>query len=343
MKISRDQHLVNQIIFVDGLPGAGKSLFSWLLDSFERVEKYDYTEIIEVFCELHYLNKLTLDTASAMINMFADLKLYNNMMGRQVNVRPNDESSIFAFPETKLYIDRIFSEGDASVLDKIKENKPILNFDTHHLLALSDPIFAAFGKRAYFIEVVRHPAYMIKQLYTSTMKDLINNVRYWCIHIDYKGSPIPYWVDGYEDIFIKSNDVEKAVLFINYYQQKVEKFKKIHRNDDFNIHTISFEKFVLDPDKRLDNLLKFIKTKKTKHTDKVLLKQKVPRIKTVDTLDLEIYRRVGGYSESIEGFTEKEELDLRKDWTKEKVDQKIFKLFLDLCDRYEQNIWKPVN
>ena len=126
MKISRNNSIVEEILFVDGLPGTGKTLFSWILPTFDRIEKLDWSEIIETYCELWYLDKISLNTASSMIKMFADLKIYNEMMGRQVNFRPSDQSSVFWAPDPKIYFDRIFSEGDAEALNKIGLDRAVV-------------------------------------------------------------------------------------------------------------------------------------------------------------------------------------------------------------------------
>ena len=61
------------------------------------------------------LDKLDDDAAKAMVRMMSDHKIYQNMMGRDVNFRYSDLSSVFQNPKPLRYIRRIFSEGDMEV------------------------------------------------------------------------------------------------------------------------------------------------------------------------------------------------------------------------------------
>ena len=47
VQIIRKSHLAEKVVFIDGLPGCGKTLFSSLLSAFDRVEKITYSYEIE--------------------------------------------------------------------------------------------------------------------------------------------------------------------------------------------------------------------------------------------------------------------------------------------------------
>jgi len=130
--LSRKSHLAEKIIFVDGLPGCGKTLFSNIISSMDRVELLSYTYEIEHFCALHSLGKMPIDAAINMIRIHTDLKLYNTMMGRDVNFRPADLSSAIKNHDTEKYFKRIFSPGDEIIPEKIRKERPILNFSSHY-------------------------------------------------------------------------------------------------------------------------------------------------------------------------------------------------------------------
>ena len=166
IQIVRSPYLANKIIFIDGLEGCGKTLFSTLVSSFDRVEKLTYSYEIEHICTLLELKKIDSDAAETMVKMLTDLILYNTMMSREVNFRPSDLSSIFKHHNFKNYIKRAFLKGDSSVPDRINKEKPILALTVHKLLLSSSPIFKALEDRVCFVEIVRHPLYMIIHKHT---------------------------------------------------------------------------------------------------------------------------------------------------------------------------------
>ena len=267
-EIIRNGYLAEKIVIVDGLPGCGKSMLSRIVASFDRVELLNYAFEIEFICRLKELNKITGDATISLIKMFTDHKLYQTMMGRETNFRYSDISSVFNDSSPLRYFKRIFSFGDIgmSIPDKIKREKPILNLVTHDLLGCSLPIIQALENRLVFIEVVRHPLYMIIQQ-TLNMERLLDNPRDILVNFKYNNKQLPYYAKGWEDLFLKSNNVEKSI-YRNY--ECIKKTNLIRNeivNSNFsNLLTIPFENFVFNPNiymKKIEKLLESLIVDKT--------------------------------------------------------------------------------
>ena len=192
-KITRSKYLANSVVVVDGFPGCGKTLFGPIISSLSRVEIMQYIFEIEFICRLSFLNKIDKVSASALISMLTDHKLYQTMMGRDTNFRFSDLSGVFKNPFPLRYFKRIFSEGDMKIPEIIETERPILNFVAHDLLSYSEPLLEAIGKRLTYIEVVRHPLYMVIQQ-TLNMERLYTNVdpRDIQIYYDYNKFFLPF-------------------------------------------------------------------------------------------------------------------------------------------------------
>lgn len=339
-KIIRNESLNKKVIFVDGLPGNGKTLFSSIIQSFSNVEKLSYAEDIEIACALYELNKVSLNTASALIKNFSDFKIYNQMMSRDVNFRQSDLSSIFNYPNPQKYINRIFNKGDQSVIGQIKKENPILHYATHNILSYSQPIFNALGSNALFLDIRRHPAYMIKQLVIANFESLIGDVRNWTIHYESKKTAIPYYVRNWEDKFHKLNNIERAIFFIKHYIDLLSNFMEKNKEiSQKQILTIPFEPFVLNPNSFLIQMKSFLGVKSISNTNQVLSEQNIPRKKVAQGIDLEIYKRCG-WVDQIDGLSERDEINVRKEWVESQVNSSSNKIFLDLCNDYEKVFWK---
>ena len=143
LKLSRKNYFAEKVVFVDGLPGCGKTLFSSIISSMNKVELLSYSYEIEHICQLFFLGKIPIDAAKTMVRIQSDLKLYNTMMGRDVNFRPSDLSSVHNYYNPSKYHKRLDEVGDAAIPKKILDENPILNLSVHNLLAFSDPIWAA--------------------------------------------------------------------------------------------------------------------------------------------------------------------------------------------------------
>ena len=163
IEIFRKNNFKNQILIVDGQPGCGKSMFSKIIASMERVELASYLFELEFICRLNYFKKIKNDAAITMVQLLTDHKLYQSMMGREINFRYSDISSVFKDSNPLKYFLRIFQKGDQHINRKIKIEKPILNLTTHNILSVGEPLFLALKERLSIIEIVRHPLYMINQ------------------------------------------------------------------------------------------------------------------------------------------------------------------------------------
>ena len=119
----------------------------------------------------------------------------------------------------------MIEKGDELIPEKILNEKPILNIATHNMLAFSDPIFSALKKRACFIEVVRHPLYMIKQIHLN-MERLLNSPRNFNLFYEFNKKDVPAFAYGWENLFLNSNNMDKAIFYIQKISEKTIANKK---------------------------------------------------------------------------------------------------------------------
>jgi hypothetical protein len=331
-KVVRDSQLLESLVLVDGQAGCGKTLFTAIVAAMGRVELLNYSPELENICALRYLGKIQDDAAEAMIQIQADLILYETMMSRRTNFRPSDLSSTFRDVDFLKYVKRLFSKGDEVIPKRIKEEKPILHFATHNLLAFSEPILKAMGKRVVLIEVVRHPIYMLIQQ-TLNQINLVapaGTVRQFHIYIKYNDRQLPYWNSGQEELYLRSNPVERAIYEMQKLSELAESFKREFREDyGGQIVTVPFERFVLDPWPYMRRIEDLLATKVTSKTRKVMKKQNVPRGRISDGIPLNIYKRCGWEPPKKE-LSEQQELDKRRQYA---IDQGANEEAMEVLDR----------
>jgi len=335
MKTTRKVELVPKIVMVDGLPGCGKTMISRIVSSFDRVEKLTYALKMELVCQLWFLGKLDSETAQTMIRIHTDMSLYDLMMSRETNFRMKELSSVFMDVRPWRYIKRLFEKGEEAIPSKVQEERPILHLTTHQLLSMGRPLFDALGDRLVFIDMVRHPLYMIKQQ-TLNMEKLVTNVRYFNLHFEYNGQEIPSWAKGWEETFINSNDVEKAIYSIINIGNLIQENKNVLPVEfKDNIITIPFEDFVISPYDYISNIASKLDSAVTPLTSKIMRQQKVPRKKFADGIDLSIYRRCGWQKPEV-GNDESGEFAIRRNWVLEQISEKAMNDFDELCKDYER-------
>jgi len=275
MQLEKFNHFSNDIIFIDGIWATGKSVLAPVISGMDRVEKVKAEHIYEYICILHHFGKISPDAASWMLNTYADLSQYNNLVGREVNLRWRDDSGLAGNPDSYKYIKRLFgSEGDQKVAD-INNNNIALNVMSHMLLLVAAPVFEYFGDRAKIIEFVRHPLYMVRHWYTYLRA--FDSPREFTISFNHKGEKVPWFVAGWEDHFIEASAMDKALLSIIKLYEWLENATQEALANRRNILTLSFESLVLNPEKSLQNVSSFLGRAHHRRLSTVLRKQKIPR------------------------------------------------------------------
>lgn len=334
--IVRTGHLAETVVFIDGLPGCGKTMLSPIIAALDRAELLTFAYNIEYICALNHLGKIDHSAAKAMVGMSTDLQLYNTTMGREVNFRISDLSSVFNNSNRLRYFKRLFRKGDAETIRYIEEDKPILTLTTHNLLGISEPIFAALKQRATFIEVVRHPLYMIRQQ-ALNMEGFVGGPRDFTIYFEKDEKKYPFWAAGWEKEYDQANEVEKSVLSIQHTANMTKKNKiMLREKHDAKIVTIPFERFVIAPWPYMEEIEKTVGTEVTDITRKMMKKQRVPRKMYASGLDLKIYRRCG-WEPPQDGSNEQDEFDKRRRFAQQHCSPEIMGILEQLCQDYESN------
>ena len=344
INLDRKENLLNKVLIIDGQAGSGKTLFTQICGSLNNIEHYTYSTELENLCGLFFLKKITKDAVMSMIKIQLDQMIYEMMMGRRVNFRYSDVSGVFKSKNFFEYIKRILSAGDEKIPQVIHEKKPILHILTHNLLGHGEILFETLNDKLIFLEIIRHPLYMIIQQ-TYNQQNFYNNSgkkRQFHLCFSNNGEESFFWNKDYIKEFKECNPVERAILEINNFYLLTNYIKSKNINYKKNIETIVFEEFVLNPHVIMERLIKKLQTKKSNKTNKILKKNKVPRIKLADSIPLNIYKRCG-WQPPIKGLTEKEELNLRMDFViKNNARKKYVELIQKISYEYEKNYLKNI-
>ncbi|MBF0240365.1 MAG: hypothetical protein HQM12_21890 [SAR324 cluster bacterium] len=331
--IARNFHLAPKIVIVDGQPGCGKTMLSPIIAALDRVELMTYAFEIEHVCRLFHFEKITFDAAVALVRIFSDHKLYQAMMGREMNFRFNDLSSAFRTPNPWKYFLRLFQKGDTVIPDRIETQKPIQHFTTNNLLGYGEPVLQGLGERLTLVEVVRHPLYMIKQQ-ALNMKNLPSNPRDISIYFKHEDGQLPYYVAGWEELYEQSSFMERAIYNIYHLEQKAQ-VAYVHGipNSQITLIVVPFEKFVIDPDPYMKQFESSLETKVTWLTKREMKRQKVPRQMIADGINLNVYKRYDW--QPPQKKNEIEEYKIRREFAKQYANAKALDVLDQLCSEYE--------
>jgi len=260
---------------IDGLWGTGKSLLAPIVSGMNKVEKVKIEGIYEYVSWLFYLEKINKDAALWMLRTYADISQYHNVIGREVNLRWNDDSGLKYASNKLQIIRRIFGgEGDCFAKEIDRENIAFCPM-THMLMLTPELLAAAYGKRLKIVEMVRHPLYMITNY--KTYFERFDSPREGTISFTHNNTKVPWFARGWKDEFVQANYTERAVLCVTrlypWLNEKIETSKK----EGLDVLDLSFEEAVFETDKTLDKLMQFTGRNHHPNIKRILKKQMLPR------------------------------------------------------------------
>ena len=289
VRLIRNDHLTNNLLVLDGLTGTGKTMISSVLQSFDRVENGRFIYDLDYIAISSYLGAHREDSVCALLDLVVDWKLYDNLISREINLRPSDLSSIFRHPQWFEYIRRLFQKDGASATHRLELKNPIMMVITHQLALAMEPLRKQFRDRIKIVEMVRHPYYLLDH-WIAALDILSKTPRDFTVWVeDQTGAPVPWFAHEWRNRYWSLSSFDRAVLSIDSLSKHHNEMTSTKiQGTNF---VVPFESFVLRTDDYLTDLAKWIGTSTTKHTHKICRKQNLPRTNINAGLNKSIYRR----------------------------------------------------
>ena len=136
------KNLSNDIVLVTGFTSSGKSMLAPIVSS-KRSEKIMFNFILEQYPILQYMGKISVDTAKYLIDTI-DLMLYDNIIGRDVNFRFSDETSVWKTSNPKrVFLKDYLNEGKEA-FENLQNNSSLSVLATHNSVWHSKVYFEAY-------------------------------------------------------------------------------------------------------------------------------------------------------------------------------------------------------
>jgi len=270
--------LTGKLIFLGGITRCGKSFLCPIVSTFKKTEMFICNSVAENIYYLNYLKMINDQCAIYLFKHIYNEKIYNLNIGRDLNRRKFDYSSINKYKNLKIYLqrERSIEEGDIKIKDirTSKNNYPIM---FHDVLINPKFILKSFPKsKIIFIE--RDPVDLIfewkqKKYYGQ----FYSNPRNTTLSFDFKKKiSYPFWCKGHENQFAKLKNVYEKIIFLleNLYGIQKKNYLKYKKKHKKNILLIKFEKLVHQTDLELKKVEKFLNLKKSKFTASEIKNQK---------------------------------------------------------------------
>lgn len=287
MKLSLNAHKVNiDIVAVTGHTRSGKAIMLDTISSFKKFEKFNMDTAIEEAGSLLFTKKIDNLSAMYLVRKFMLMKLYYSCIGREVNFRKNDNTSIYSFRSPEKYLKRLrLKEGDKTFHNFLNQ-KPIYPLMIHYGILYSKLLFESFPKLK-IIQMEKNPfeiAYSwINKKYEGGFE---KKLRSTLLSLNYKKKHIPFYAYKNAKKYLSLNRFDRVVFVLEILDKiKKKKLNELNSKERKKYLEINHLDFVTNTNKVILKLKKFLNSETTQYTKKILKKNKCPRRIDITELD----------------------------------------------------------
>jgi hypothetical protein len=340
IKFERNISFPGKIVLLDGISGTGKTMIHRILDSYicNHPPKFSYT--IEQICTSYYCNKLEKDAAISLLKLQSDQIKYDMQIGREINLRKNDLSSIFKSVKKFSYLKKLIEDDGEFAVTEIQNHPKNIVLITHQLLGATQLFEDTFSDEFINLHAVRHPVYLFS--HWSTYVPLLgSSVRDLTIWKNEDGVILPWFFtnSALHGNYKTLEDGDKTlVCLIELVDGMVN--HHVRSKNKQNYLAIEFEKFVLDPFEIITKIDKIIGSSQKTSINKILGEEKIPRSHINSGKSLSIYKRYGSNSYKS-NLNHKDDYLAKLDFIKSQTSKLYFDRFKNSVSKYENlfDLW----
>jgi len=277
IKLHSGKKLVENVLLLDGITRSGKFLLGNVLQGIESIEHYQYLSILEHIPFLVRLNKLEVETAKAIIRCQIDNFTYDHMVGRNLNFRKIDKSSIYNVPNVKRYLDSLEKEDDRDAMNIIQSPDTYFPFIAHETLP-NMGIFFDIYPQLKVVHIERDPVDLAYSWYKRGLgKRWVNDPKIFTIAIEGPTGPRPWFFNDWAKEYEKLPEMDRIIHSLsNVVKMSKDSYKALNPRQKEKIYFTTYEELVSNIDNEAKGFAKFFQKKISVDMEKIKQKEMLP-------------------------------------------------------------------
>lgn len=277
ISLYKRERLVDNVMLIEGITRAGKFLMGNILDGFEGVEHYQYLGLLEHMPFLERLKFISSEAAKAVIQCQIDNNAYDLMVGRNINFRFDDKSSIYNSPRLKEYIERTLKEDGDVVVSSIKQQNSYFPYILHEAFPNIMLYFEIYPD-CKVIRIDRNPVDLVYSWYNRGWgRRWGQDLKDFSVSIKGNNGPAPWFTYGCLGKYEKANEMDKVIISIaSIAEMGREAYNSFNDGQKKRIHMLTFENLVTNPDEEIKRLSAFLGRKPLPGMDIIKARAKIP-------------------------------------------------------------------
>jgi len=237
-----------RLVVVDGLTRSGKMLTAKLVSNFHRMEYFQAFDPVDHIPILWRFGKLDDHTARAFLRMELDSAIYYRALGRNLNLRRADSSSLHLALNHDEYQRRANDPGNDGVMENFNRERRCPVFFTHEMLPNVDLFFSIYDDLRV-VEPVRHPVDLAHSWFRRGWGQR------WGVDplaltptLETPGGPVPWFAADWPEEYLAATPVDRTIgcilTVLDLVRQTCDRMGPERRQ---RVHFFSYERLLTEP------------------------------------------------------------------------------------------------
>ena len=204
--------LTESVLLLDGITRAGKFLVGNILQELEGIEHYQYLGILEHLPYLERAGAIPPETSRAIARCVIDNAIYDQMVGRNLNLRRVDKSAIFNLSDHARYLERLEEGDDAAAMARLQSGRYCFPFIVHETLPNIHGYLELYPQLTV-VHVERGPVDLVYSWYQRGFgRRWGNDSKLFAVALRaQRGGPIPWFAADWADEYLSLGEMDRVV------------------------------------------------------------------------------------------------------------------------------------
>ena len=270
--------MTRQIVLLEGFTRAVKFLLGKICDGLDHCEHFQYVPLIEQIPPLIRLGFIKKSTGVSLMRLALDESAYSLRIGRNLNFRFNDNSSLYKNLNADEYLKRCFAPDGQVVIKDFKKSPRRSVFIGHELMPLIDIAFDAFPSMSV-LNLHRHPVDLVYSWWKRKMglRETSDPLSFNPIYkVD--GTLLPWFAIGFRKEYSRLSPLDRVIESIDHLTtMSRERYRALPINIRNSILSLTHEALIEDPWKCIELIQPFLGVKAQEHMAVILKRENCGR------------------------------------------------------------------
>lgn len=208
---------MKNLVFIDGITRSGKFWLANLINHLDAVEHFRHDPSLDYISIISHFNQIKREAAIGLMQDIVNRHIFENAVGRNINFRVADSSSIYKNPNLQEYLMRVARQdmNPDEVLKELQEGDRQFVFIAHDWLSVLDMQLDAFPKMK-LIRMERNPVDLVYAWYSTKIG--LDRMFFSCRVKGAGVESVPWFAYNWLSKFDEMSDMDriiKSILFLD--------------------------------------------------------------------------------------------------------------------------------